>query len=218
MGEDTQVLVRFVTKLPAELRVPPAEVVRPFAQEERPCVARRRSPPFIFSPCRAQHFSQAVPATLKRYGLSQIINHLLALGACLFLLQSSASARCRAAQKQIVCSHALLLTRKQHYLSPIHQTRRAPLTLSSTASCCARAWSSTCWSTRFRRCARKRRRRAASGGGAGPHVASNSSETPHQTPPPLSKKTKSRKRCWRSSTCRPSCRPRRSTRRRTTTG
>ena len=28
MGEDTQVLVRFVTKLPAELRVPQAEVVR----------------------------------------------------------------------------------------------------------------------------------------------------------------------------------------------
>ncbi|GLI64919.1 hypothetical protein VaNZ11_008313, partial [Volvox africanus] len=47
MAEETQVLVKFVTKLPAHLKVPEAPV--------------------------------AVPASLKRYGLSQIINHLLAL-------------------------------------------------------------------------------------------------------------------------------------------
>ncbi|GFR50504.1 hypothetical protein Agub_g12769, partial [Astrephomene gubernaculifera] len=47
MAEETQVLVKFITKLPAHLRVPETPV--------------------------------AVPATLKRYGLSQIINHLLAL-------------------------------------------------------------------------------------------------------------------------------------------
>jgi ribosome biogenesis protein YTM1 len=46
-GAGTQVLVRFVTRLPAELRVPESQV--------------------------------AVPAGLRRYGLSQIINHLLAL-------------------------------------------------------------------------------------------------------------------------------------------
>nr|ARO50093.1 WD40 protein [Yamagishiella unicocca] len=47
MAEETQVLVKFVTKLPAHLKVPETPV--------------------------------AVPSTLKRYGLSQIINHLLAL-------------------------------------------------------------------------------------------------------------------------------------------
>ncbi|KAG2450685.1 hypothetical protein HYH02_004524 [Chlamydomonas schloesseri] len=47
MAEETQVLVKFVTKLPAHLRVPETPV--------------------------------AVPSDLKRYGLSQIINHLLAL-------------------------------------------------------------------------------------------------------------------------------------------
>jgi len=46
--EETQILVRFVTKLPAQLRVSEAPV--------------------------------AVPTTLKRFGLSQIINHLLGLG------------------------------------------------------------------------------------------------------------------------------------------
>nr|AIF73520.1 WD40 protein [Volvox ferrisii] len=47
MAEETQVLVKFITKLPAHLKVPETPV--------------------------------AVPASLKRYGLSQIINHLLAL-------------------------------------------------------------------------------------------------------------------------------------------
>ncbi|PNH01193.1 Ribosome biogenesis protein WDR12 [Tetrabaena socialis] len=47
MAEETQVLVKFVTKLPISLRVPETPV--------------------------------AVPSTLRRYGLSQIINHLLAL-------------------------------------------------------------------------------------------------------------------------------------------
>jgi len=35
--------------------------------------------------CRALSHLQAVPANLTRYGLSQIINHLLNLGACLAL-------------------------------------------------------------------------------------------------------------------------------------
>ncbi|GLC50526.1 hypothetical protein PLESTB_000389500 [Pleodorina starrii] len=47
MAEETQILVKFVTKLPAHLKVPETPV--------------------------------AVPTSLKRYGLSQIINHLLAL-------------------------------------------------------------------------------------------------------------------------------------------
>mmetsp|Transcript_31071 Transcript_31071/g.80912 ORF Transcript_31071/g.80912 Transcript_31071/m.80912 type:complete len:326 (+) Transcript_31071:128-1105(+) len=47
MDEEKQILVKFVTKLPAELKVSEAPV--------------------------------AVPTTLKRYGLSQIINHLLGL-------------------------------------------------------------------------------------------------------------------------------------------
>ncbi|KIZ06505.1 hypothetical protein MNEG_1452 [Monoraphidium neglectum] len=46
-AEESQVLVRFFTKLPQELQVPDTEV--------------------------------AVPSSLKRYGLSQVINHLLAL-------------------------------------------------------------------------------------------------------------------------------------------
>jgi hypothetical protein len=46
--DEKQILVKFVSKLPAELRVSEAPV--------------------------------AVPTTLKRYGLSQIINHLLGLG------------------------------------------------------------------------------------------------------------------------------------------
>ncbi len=48
MEEEKQILVKFVTKLPDELKVSEAPV--------------------------------AVPTTLKRYGLSQIINHLLGLG------------------------------------------------------------------------------------------------------------------------------------------
>eukprot|EP00798_Chlamydomonas_sp_ICE-L_P019457 gene19457-26119_t len=47
MSAETQVLVKFVTKLPVELKVPESAL--------------------------------AVPATLKRYGLSQVINHLLGL-------------------------------------------------------------------------------------------------------------------------------------------
>lgn len=55
-ADDKQILVRFVSKLPAELRVPEAPV--------------------------------AIPTTLKRYGLSQIINHMLGLGEPLFLASS----------------------------------------------------------------------------------------------------------------------------------
>ena len=44
-----------------------------------------------FSPCPT--LSQAVPATLKRYGLSQIINHLLALGECIARVASAAMGR-----------------------------------------------------------------------------------------------------------------------------
>jgi hypothetical protein len=75
MPEETQVMVRFTTRLPPDLQVPLTEVVRlPGASCCQRCCLLL-NPNISFFPC-----SQAVPASLKRYGLSQIINHLLALG------------------------------------------------------------------------------------------------------------------------------------------
>ncbi len=87
MADEVQVLVRFTTKLPNDLRVPDTEVVRGPAFGDIGCLwqlatavlllHRRFADPVATSP----HPPQAVPASLKRYGLSQIINHMLSLGA-----------------------------------------------------------------------------------------------------------------------------------------
>ena len=73
--EEAQVLVRLVTKLPAEMRVPEAPVVSG-RRRGGWVVAATPHPPSPTTP----HSVQAVPSKLKRFGLSQVINHLLALG------------------------------------------------------------------------------------------------------------------------------------------
>ena len=89
---DSQVLVQFFTKLPSELRVPETEVVSGTAGWPRFLAAAARGrhgnrvprsllPRATPNPPRPRHPAQAVPSSLKRYGLSQVINHLLALGA-----------------------------------------------------------------------------------------------------------------------------------------
>lgn len=85
MSEEKQVLVTFVTKLPQELHVPQAEVVG--AGWLLLLLPLLLLPPFmkvamahVWIMPLSQLCFQAVPASLKRYGLSQIINHLLALG------------------------------------------------------------------------------------------------------------------------------------------
>jgi hypothetical protein len=70
-ADERQVLCRFITKLPAELRVPDNPVVG--WQDMALHFASRLARALAF-------LLQAVPATLKRYGLSQIINHILCLG------------------------------------------------------------------------------------------------------------------------------------------
>lgn len=97
-NEDAQVLVRFVTKLPKELRVPETPVVRKqgitylceTATYYHACTTHASMDVACGDETDMQQrltlalafgvSLQAVPATLKRYGLSQIINHLLALG------------------------------------------------------------------------------------------------------------------------------------------
>jgi hypothetical protein len=85
MAEEKQVLVRFVTKLPPELHVPQTEVVGLAAAA---AAGYRLLLLLLLDGAKSKLWTmgclQAVPASLKRYGLSQIINHLLALGECLF--------------------------------------------------------------------------------------------------------------------------------------
>lgn len=95
MAEEKQVLVRFVTKLPPDLHVPATEVVsvlhgggcwdccQPLSLllcGTGACLAVLGRRHRAVSSRVTLVFLQAVPASLKRYGLSQIINHLLALG------------------------------------------------------------------------------------------------------------------------------------------
>lgn len=80
MSEEKQVLVTFVTKLPQELQVPQTEVVGAAGRLLLllPLFQAGASAWKLLT--RYLSCLQAVPASLKRYGLSQIINHLLALG------------------------------------------------------------------------------------------------------------------------------------------
>lgn len=80
-ADDAVVTVKFVTRLPAEFRVPE----NPIVSDGAPGICSSNCSP-MHAARMAQHLPppllclQAVPANLTRYGLSQIINHLLALG------------------------------------------------------------------------------------------------------------------------------------------
>jgi ribosome biogenesis protein YTM1 len=86
-ADEVQVTLRFITKLPAELRVPETPVVSPllhatFLAPMQCMHSAPASPPTPAHPpphLAAASPPQTVPAALTRYGLSQIINHLLAL-------------------------------------------------------------------------------------------------------------------------------------------
>lgn len=79
-GDAPQLTCKFVTKLPEELRVPEAALVGSweFRKIIRGCMSYPRNVVSLTSHPPLYH--QAVPSNLTRYGLSQIINHLLELG------------------------------------------------------------------------------------------------------------------------------------------
>lgn len=109
-----------------------------------------------------------MPANLTRYGLSQIINHLLALGE--YPLQRSActgaavplhAGRSGWGVADLLCCLGVLLLSSRSTLptslpgpppQPL-QTPPAPLISSLMASCCACRWPSTSWPARSARCA-----------------------------------------------------------------
>ena len=93
-GEETQISCRFITKLPDVYRVPTSTVVRIPACSRPESEILLKNLYYAFLIPIACWNSQAVPSQLHRYGLSQIINHLLALGEALPHLSATHRVRC----------------------------------------------------------------------------------------------------------------------------
>lgn len=87
MADENQILISFVTKLASQYKVPatpmvrvllPTQEARQFSGTVSDALARQK---YLHQHVDAAYV-QAVPATAKRLGLSQVINTLLALGEC----------------------------------------------------------------------------------------------------------------------------------------
>ena len=85
-AEDVQVTCKFTTRLPAEYKVPATAVVRsqavPWLAQLLETTEAASAPLHLRNPdVNKARTMQAEPAKLTRYGLSQVVNHLLGLGA-----------------------------------------------------------------------------------------------------------------------------------------
>lgn len=146
-SDDAQITCRFTTKLPAQYRVPLSEIVRSKLPQVHGIALSSADVTDV--DCMSL---QAVPAKLTRYGLSQVVNHVLDLGELLLavILPTFGLIKSAIVGDLVVTKNGTLLA-KLLFQGCLLQMRNCHLTSLSMGSLCGFRWTESCWHKVYRR-------------------------------------------------------------------